>query len=116
MMDLYDANVIVYDISSPLEFRGKESYRKACKAFLDSYEGPVALEIKDPVIGFSGGLAYSFTLERYTGTLKSGGKSDVWVRVTHIFQKVGAKWKVIHEHVSVPTDFETGKSMLELKP
>lgn len=26
------------------------------------------------------------------------------------------RWKVVHEHVSMPFDMETGKAMLDLKP
>jgi len=44
------------------------------------------------------------------GTLKSGQKSDVWVRVTSGFQKISGKWLNIHDHVSVPADFDSGKS------
>lgn len=116
IMSLYDVNVVAYDISPPLEYRGRENYRKAWQAFFDAYQGPVEVEIKEPTIGFSGGLAYSINLECYRGVLKSGEKSEIWVRITDVYHKVGGKWQIVHEHVSVPTDFETGKSMLDLKP
>jgi hypothetical protein len=31
-------------------------------------------------------------------------------------RKIDGQWKVVHEHVSVPFDMETGKAMLDLKP
>ena len=39
-----------------------------------------------------------------------------WLRVTQIYRKSGGRWRVVHEHVSVPTNLETGKAALDLTP
>jgi ketosteroid isomerase-like protein len=36
--------------------------------------------------------------------MKNGQKLDVWVRWTACYRKIGGKWKVTHEHISVPFD------------
>ena len=51
-----------------------------------------------------------------SGTLSNGQKSEVWARFTSLFRKVNGKWLDFHDHISVPTDMESGKAMLELKP
>jgi ketosteroid isomerase-like protein len=63
-----------------------------------------------------GDVAFIHALERLSGTLKNGQKSEVWVRATSGLQKIDGKWLIVHDHVSVPTDFETGKAVLDLKP
>ncbi|HEY2469923.1 MAG TPA: hypothetical protein VGI45_19050 [Terracidiphilus sp.] len=50
------------------------------------------------------------------GTIKSGKKVDVAVRVTDCFKKVNGKWLIAHTHVSVPVDMQTGKADSESKP
>jgi ketosteroid isomerase-like protein len=38
------------------------------------------------------------------------------VRVTDVYKKINGNWLVIHEHVSVPVDLDTGKPDLTSKP
>lgn len=61
-------------------------------------------------------VAFIHALERLSGTTKSGQKSDVWVRATSGLQKIHGRWFIVHDHVSVPVDFETGKAVFDLKP
>ena len=74
------------------------------------------VEVRDLHIGTNGDLGYAAGLELISGTLKSGHKSEVWLRFTSLFRKSGGRWLDFHDHVSVPADIESGKAMLELKP
>jgi ketosteroid isomerase-like protein len=116
IMALYDRNVISYDINPPLQYTGAAAYRKSWQSFLDGYDGPLEVEIRDLHMSASGNLAYTYCLERVTGTPKGGKRTDLWFRVSDVYQKKGGKWLIIHEHVSLPTDFATGKSVMDLKP
>jgi len=61
-------------------------------------------------------LAYGHSIQRVAGTNKQGKKLDLTVRVTDVYKKINGNWLVIHEHVSVPVDLETGKPDLTSKP
>ena len=99
----------------PLRRIGRE-YRKNYQEFFAGYEGPLDYEIRDLHIHASGDVAFIAALERITGKLKGGGPSTMWVRVTSGLRKIDGNWRIVHDHVSVPVDFETGKALLELKP
>lgn len=116
IMALYSPDVIAYDIVPPLQFIGAQAYRKDYIEFLAQYNGPVDVEVRDLHIFADREVAFAQGLERFSGTLKSGEKSDLWLRFTSGFRKINGKWLNVHDHVSVPTDFETGKSRLDLKP
>jgi len=118
IMSIYapDVTVVPYDVGPPLQYVGKEAYRKDYQEFLNQYEGPVDVEYKDMRIVAGQGVAFIHALERLSGTTKNGQKSDVWVRATSGLQKIHGKWFIVHDHVSVPVDFETGKAVLDLKP
>jgi uncharacterized protein (TIGR02246 family) len=116
IMALYADDVVAYDIVPPLQYVGKEAYRKDYESFLAQYEGNLHVEVKDLHIGGSGDLGYATGLELIGGTLKNGQKSEVWLRFTSLHRKLNGKWLDFHDHVSVPTDMESGKAMLELKP
>ena len=116
IMALYAPEVVAYDVVPPLRFSGREAYRKDYSEFLSQYDGPIDIEIRELRILVDGNLAYAAGLERIGGVLKDGQRSDVWVRFTSIFRQRGGRWLDIHDHVSVPADFASGKAVLDLKP
>ncbi len=116
IMALYAPEVVAYDVVPPLQFSGREAYRKDYAEFLAQYDGPIDVEIRELRILVDGNLAYAAGLERIGGVLKDGQRSDVWVRFTSIFRRRGGRWLDIHDHVSVPADFGSGKAVLDLKP
>jgi ketosteroid isomerase-like protein len=115
-MSIYAPEVIAYDIVPPLRFVGAETYRKDYKEFFAQYDGPIDVEYRDLKIVVGGDVAFAYGLERLSGTLKNGEKSDIWVRFTSGFRKINGKWFDVRDHISVPADLETGKAALDLKP
>ncbi len=116
IMALYADDVIAYDVVPPLQYVGKAEYRTDYLQFLSQYTDNVKVEVRDLHVGANGDLGYAAGLELISGTLKSGQKSELWVRFTSLFRKSGGRWLGFHDHVSVPADIESGKAMLEMKP
>ncbi|MEQ7005722.1 nuclear transport factor 2 family protein [Actinopolymorpha sp. B17G11] len=40
----------------------------------------------------------------------------MWVRYTGGLRKIDGQWLIVHDQVSVPTDFADGKALLDLEP
>ena len=55
-------------------------------------------------------------LSRFGGTRRDGGRSAHWLRLTLGLQKCDARWKVAHQHVSVPFSMDDGRALLDLEP
>lgn len=108
--------VVAYDISPPLQYRGKEAYRKHYSDFLSLFDGPLHVEFRDMRVVSSGDVGFLYALERVSGKMKNGQSMDMWLRATSGAQKINGKWLIVHDHISVPTDFDTGKSLLTLQP
>jgi len=118
IMSIYEPGqaLVSYDIIPPLQYTGFEAYKKDYQEFLDQFQGPIDIEYRDLNIIASDTVAFSRGLERMTGTLKNGQKFDAWVRFTEGYRKTNGHWLVIHDHISVPVDLDTGKAALDLKP
>jgi uncharacterized protein (TIGR02246 family) len=118
IMSVYasDVTVVAYDVVPPLQFVGKDAYRNDYQEFLAQYDSPLDVEYRDMRIVAGPDVAFIHALERLSGTMKNGQESDIWIRVTSGLQKINGKWLIVHDHVSVPVDFETGKAVLDLKP
>jgi len=108
--------VVGYDVVPPLQYRGADAYRKDYVEFLAQYDGPIETEMRDIRVVAGADVAFIHALERISGTLKNGEKSTVWARATSGLRKIGGRWLIVHDHISVPADFETGKAVLDLKP
>ena len=108
--------VVAYDVSPPLQYKGRDAYRKSYESFFAAYEGPLEVEMRDVRLLVDGDLAVVNALERVGGTVKGGPKSSVWVRDTTVFRRIDGKWFDVHDHVSAPVDFEKGSAVLDLVP
>jgi ketosteroid isomerase-like protein len=109
-------DLIAYDVIPPLDVVGSDAYRKNYETFLAAYDGPITSEFRDLRIIASSRIAFVHSLERVSGTLKGGQKSELWVRATSGLRKINGKWLIVHDHISVPADFDTGKAVLDSKP
>ena len=108
--------VVAYDIAPPLQLVGKNTYQKSYEDFFAMYEGPLDLEFRDLKVIAGKDTGFIYSLERVSGTLKGGQKSELWLRATSGLQKINGRWLIVHDHISVPADFGTGKAALDLKP
>lgn len=108
--------LVVFDVVPPRQYVGAAAYRKDWQTFFDTFDGPISVELTDLDIAADRNLAYSHSIQHVAGTDKQGKKLDVTVRVTDVYKKAHGRWEIIHEHVSVPVDLETGKPDLASKP
>ncbi|PYT99057.1 MAG: DUF4440 domain-containing protein [Acidobacteria bacterium] len=118
IMSIYEPGqaLVAYDIVPPLQYSGFDAYKKDYQEFLDQFQGPIEVEYPDVKIFAGDTIAFSRGLERISGTMKNGQKSDIWVRFTECYRKTNGHWLAIHDHVSVPADLDSGKAVLNLKP
>jgi ketosteroid isomerase-like protein len=62
-------------------------------------------------------VAFSHSLNRIYGKRTNGEDTDVWVRATACYRKMNGKWKVTHEHISVPFYMDGSyRAAVDLKP
>ena len=111
-----DESLLVFDVAPPRQYAGPSAYRKDWVDFLGMFRGPVTFEVSDLAVKADGNMAYGHSIQRVAGTDKGGKPIDITVRVTDVYRKINGKWLVVHEHVSVPVDLETGKPDFSSKP
>jgi ketosteroid isomerase-like protein len=109
------AELVAFDVAPPLQHTGYDDYKKDYTEFFAMYEGPLKVEIGETHIAISGDVAYGFGSERVSGTLRGGERSELTLRWTEVWRKRGDRWYVVHEHISVPVDFATGKGVFDAK-
>jgi uncharacterized protein (TIGR02246 family) len=116
VMSAYAPDFVAFDVVPPLRFVGAEAYRKVWQEIFATFEGHIPYEIRDLSIAAGDEVAFSHSLNRNSGTMKTGQKVDLWLRWTAGYRKIDGHWRIAHLQVSVPADLRTGKAMLDLKP
>jgi uncharacterized protein (TIGR02246 family) len=111
-----DESLVVFDVVPPRQYVGAKAYTKDWTDFLGSFKGPPKFEISDLSVSASGTMGFSHSIQHVTGTDTKGQPVDLTVRVTDVYRKVKGNWLIVHEHVSVPVDLDTGKPDLASKP
>jgi ketosteroid isomerase-like protein len=101
-----------FDIEPPLQY----VHTKHWKLTFAAYRGPIDYEMRDLSVTAGDDVAFAHSLNHVRGTMKNGRKTDLWVRWTACFRKSEGKWMIMHDHVSVPVQLETGKALLDLQP
>ena len=116
IMALYAPDIVYFDVVPPLQIAGSDAVRRNFLRWFAGWKTGIGSEARDLKIFASADTAIAFKLHRTSGTLKGGREVGYWVRVTVCCRKSDDRWLITHEHVSVPTDFETGRAVLDLAP
>jgi uncharacterized protein (TIGR02246 family) len=104
------------DIVSPLRHVGAEAKRQQWVDAFGMYQPPLGYEFRDVTVTVDDDVAFCHSLNRVSGTLQNGQRSEFWVRWTACFRKIDGNWLIAHDHVSVPVDFGSGRALLDLEP
>lgn len=104
-----DADAIVADcapdalfciLAPPLAQRGGD--RAGLESWLSTWDGPISLTHRDLNISTGDAVAFATSLCHMTGRKTDGEDVDVWFRSTVCFEKTDGRWRLVHEHTSVP--------------
>ena len=112
----YAPDLIAFDVVPPLQSVGAERYRKVWQEVFAMLENPIPYEIRDLSVTAGDDVAFSHSLNRNGGTMKSGQKLDLWLRWTACYRKIDGRWTITHMHASVPADLQSGTALTELIP
>ena len=116
VISVFSPEVVSFDLGPPLQHGGGKPFMKRWQDLVESFQGPIDYEVRDLSITAADDVAFSHSLNRMSGTMKNGRKTDRWLRWTACYRKTNGKWLIVHEQVSVPVDLANGKAMLDLTP
>jgi ketosteroid isomerase-like protein len=112
---IFAPDLVSFDIEPPLQHLGAEAKWKNWVAVFTAFQ-QIDYETRDLTITVSGDLAVVHSVNRISGAMTNGNKIGYWLRWTACFRRIDGYWLIAHDHVSVPTDFATGRAKLDLEP
>ncbi len=113
---IYAPDIVSFDIVPPLRHVGAEAKWSNWADVFTVYQRPLGYEVRDLTLTVGDDVAFGHSLNRVSGTLKNGTRTDYWVRWTGCFRKIDGNWLIVHDQVSVPLDVQSGRALLNLQP
>jgi len=90
VMSLYAPDIVSFDIVPPLRHVGATAKEKNWAHLFVMYQRPLGYEIRDLTLTLGDDLAFGRSLNRVSGTLKNGNRTNFWLRWTACFRKIDA--------------------------
>ncbi len=97
-----DDGLVFYDVA-PFSYNGWKEYAPGVqKEFIDNAASVSLTAGKELKVTRHGNIAWITVPMRLAEKTKDGKSLDVQIRYTGIFEKRGAAWLLVHEHLSAP--------------
>lgn len=104
LMSCYAPDIVSFDVIPPLQYVGKDEYKKNWQQGFEMCHEPGEFETRDMSLKVGTDVAFCRRLNRMSGTMDNGEKFDFWVRWTVCFEKINNNWLITHEHISMPME------------
>lgn len=118
LLSNYSEETVMFVMAPPLQYTPDNAPgKKGLEEWFASWNSPLDYEVRDLHITTGNDVAFSHSLNRMSGTRTEGEKMDMWFRHTLCFRKIDGKWKITHEHESVPFYMDGSyRAAVDLKP
>jgi uncharacterized protein (TIGR02246 family) len=98
----YAADAVLFDAIPPYKTVGPAAIRNAWEQCFPFFPESFRSEHRDLVVHADGDLAFVHGLHHFVPTPADDPLGQSWMRITVCFRRIEGRWKVVHEHVSLP--------------
>jgi ketosteroid isomerase-like protein len=98
-------DAVRYTLAPPLQQGPDTPYGtpEGLQAWLATFDGPVLIDYRDPVVTAGGDVAFVHALTQMTATPAGAPDSfSFWFRSTFGLRRIGGTWRITHQHESTP--------------
>ena len=100
----HDSEMLMFDVPPPFLSRGLDAYMATWETFLSWSEKPVAFDFHDVKITAGEDVAFATATGRCAGGDPNGEREELEFRLTMCLRKIDGRWRVVHEHHSLPAE------------
>jgi ketosteroid isomerase-like protein len=111
----FTSDIVSFDVGPRLQDVGSQAKVKNWEEAFAFMKPPLGYETRDLTVTAGEDMAFGRGINRLSGML-NGERFGAWVRWTGCFQKIGDKWLIAHDQVSVPVDHMSGRALFNLEP
>ncbi len=98
----HDTGILMFDVPPPFLSRGLDDYMATWETFFRSSEKPVAFAFHDVQVTCGQDVAFATAMGRCVSICTGGRREPLEFRLTIGLRKIDGRWRVMHEHHSLP--------------
>jgi uncharacterized protein (TIGR02246 family) len=98
----HEADILMFDVPPPFLSRGLDAYMATWETFFASAERPVSFAFHDVEVTCGADVAFATATGRCVNIDTNGKREPLEFRLTMGLRKIDGKWRVVHEHHSLP--------------
>ena len=98
----HDPDILMFDVPPPFSSRGLDAYMATWRLFFASVEKPVSFSFEDIEVTAGSDVAFATAKGRCVNIDRAGKREPLEFRLTMGLRKIDGKWRVMHEHHSLP--------------
>jgi uncharacterized protein (TIGR02246 family) len=100
--EAHDPDILMFDVPPPLVSRGIDAYMATWKTFLPRLDKPIAFDFHDVKVTSGADVAFATAIGNCVDIDPDGKREPLEFRLTMGFRKIDGRWRVMHEHHSLP--------------
>jgi ketosteroid isomerase-like protein len=116
----YTADAVCYVLAPPLQQGPETAYGtpEGLRAWFATFEGPVRITYRDPVVTADGNVAFVHCLASMSATPTGAGEAfTLWYRSSFGLRRLDGAWRITHRHDSTPFYMDGSfRAAVELQP
>ena len=94
--------MLMFDVPPPLVSRGLDAYMSTWETFFNCVGKPVVFDFHDVKVTCGSDVAFATALGNCVDVKPDGKREPLEFRLTMGLKKIEGRWRVMHEHHSVP--------------
>jgi uncharacterized protein (TIGR02246 family) len=98
----HDPNMLMFDVPPPFLSRGLDAYMETWQIFYANIAKPVVFNFDDVKVTAGFDVAFATATGRCVYINRQGQQEPLEFRLTMGLKKIEGKWRILHEHHSVP--------------
>ena len=98
----HDSAILLFDVPPPCSSRGLDAYMATWDTFLARAEKPVVFDFHDVEITAGQDVGFATATGRCVDISPEGKREELQFRLTMCLRKLDGRWRVFHEHHSLP--------------
>jgi uncharacterized protein (TIGR02246 family) len=98
----HDEDILMFDVPPPFLSRGLDAYMATWETFFAGTARFVEFDFEDVEITAGRDVAFATAVGRCVNVDRNGDEANLKFRLTMGLRKVNGRWRIVHEHHSVP--------------
>jgi uncharacterized protein (TIGR02246 family) len=100
----HDPDILMFDVPPPFLSRGLDAYMATWETFFAFAEKPVAFAFHDVEVTCGQDVGFATAVGKCVTTDIQGRREPLDFRLTMGLRRIDGKWRIVHEHHSLPAD------------